>query len=371
MNQFGQGNFGQPNFENEGNNSQGNMQTPQQQQVPQLYQQNTGHPQQYQQQVPLPQVQPQPQALDFSSEIRKMISTAGTLELTEKQNDILYSSVKDYDVFIKPDGLIYLSWMKYSERLNKAFGGTSWVMLPEGTPKVMQQKNLIIWGFHFVIKGIYSGFAIGEQQYFDNGRMTYGEACEGAKSNALMRLCKNIGIGLELWDKNFIDRWVKTYAVSYQDRDGKTKWKLKSDVQDHFLKLQSQEKAGVQPQAQPQPQPQPQAQTQPQPQVAVQPNDEQPSPSKKRGAGKKKVADDIPIEKITDADLGEKPKAVLNEKTQPYYDSIMGCTSPNQIRPIFEDAKAEKIKGNLTEEEIDIVRTIANEQYVKISSKSV
>jgi hypothetical protein len=49
----------------------------------------------------------------------------------------------------------------------------------------------------------------------------------------------------------------------------------------------------------------------------------------------------------------------------------MGCTNPTQIRPIFEDAKAEKIKGNLTEEELDVVRTIANEHYVKLSSKSV
>lgn len=345
MNQFPQA-YGQ-NFENENGNFQSN--------APQNYQQQ-------QQQAP---------ALDFSNEIKKMISTAGTLELTDKQNEILYSPVKDYDVFIKPDGLIYLSWMKYSERLNKAFGGTSWTMIPEGTPKVMGQKNLVIWSFHFVIKGVYSGFAIGEQQYFDNGRMSYGEACEGAKSNALMRLCKNIGIGLELWDKNFIDRWVKTYAESYQDREGKTKWKLKAGVQDHFLKLQAQDKMGVQPQPQPQAQPQPQPQAQVQPQPQVQPNDEQPSSPKKRGGAKKKVADDVPVEPISDADLGEKPKAVLNEKTQAYYDSIMGCTSPTQIRPIFEDAKAEKIKGNLTEEELDVVRTIANEHYVKISSKSV
>jgi hypothetical protein len=42
--------------------------------------------------------------------------------------------------------------------------------------------------------------------------MNYTDACEGAKSNALMRLCKEIGIGLELWNPQFINSWKSRFA---------------------------------------------------------------------------------------------------------------------------------------------------------------
>jgi len=37
-------------------------------------------------------------------------------------------------------------------------------------------------------------------------------AAEGAKSNALMRCCKDLGIASELWDPNYIRSWKKQYA---------------------------------------------------------------------------------------------------------------------------------------------------------------
>ena len=171
--------------------------------------------------------------LQFGAEIKKLISTAGTLALTNEEKEILYASVKDEEVFIKPDGLIYLQWKYYSQRLNKSVGGTGWAMIPEGMPKMAE--NIMLWGFHLVIRGVYCGFAIGEQEVYQSRggmrSMTFGEQCEGAKSNALMRLCKGIGIGLELWDKNFIDRWVATHAKFEWADDGrggrKKKWSLK------------------------------------------------------------------------------------------------------------------------------------------------
>jgi hypothetical protein len=36
---------------------------------------------------------------------------------------------------------------------------------------------------------------------------------EGAKSNALMRCCKDLGIASELWDPNYIIEWSKKHAV--------------------------------------------------------------------------------------------------------------------------------------------------------------
>jgi hypothetical protein len=179
----------------------------------------------------------------FSEEIRKMISTAGTLELSEKQNEILFAPVQDDEVYIKPDGLIYMTWTKYSSRLSRALGA-SWTMLPENMPKISKDGFFVIWGFHLIIKGVYCGFAIGEQEIASK-RMTFGEACEGAKSNALTRLCKSLGIGLELWDKGFIDGWLSKYAdkkwVDGQNgARGKNVWSLKQNAFANFKKPQAQ-----------------------------------------------------------------------------------------------------------------------------------
>lgn len=42
--------------------------------------------------------------------------------------------------------------------------------------------------------------------------MTQATAEEAAKSNALMRCCKDLGIASELWDPAFINVWRGTYA---------------------------------------------------------------------------------------------------------------------------------------------------------------
>ncbi len=173
----------------------------------------------------------EPKNLEFGEEIKKLLATAGTLELTQAQIDILFAPVQDNEVSLKPDGPIYLSWTKYSTRLTKSFPG-AWVMLPEGMPKIL--NNVVVWGFHLIIKGTYCGFAFGEQNYYDNKRMTYPEACEGAKSNALMRLCKGLGISLELWEKPFINKWLSKYAEFKWERDKNNKdvkkWFMKKDA---------------------------------------------------------------------------------------------------------------------------------------------
>jgi len=163
-------------------------------------------------------------------DVSGLIATASTLKTTSEQREILYAPVNEEDIEIREDGIIYLPWMEYVTRLNRAFG-TEWCLIPQGMP--MFKNNYIYWGFWLVIKGVYCGYAIGEQQYFPNSRsgkqfMTYGDACEGAKSNALMRLCKGLGIGLEMWKPSFIRQWKKKYAV--KGKDGK--WYRKDYIED-------------------------------------------------------------------------------------------------------------------------------------------
>lgn len=164
-----------------------------------------------------------PKPLDFNMHIQEIIKTAGTIELTEKEKEILYAPIDEKKIEIRPhDGTIYLPWSEYVDRLHKAFG-LQRALIPQGMPK-LTNDNLILWGFFLIIKGKYAGFAIGEQKYIpENPQMSWGDACEGAKSNALMRLCKEIGIGLELWKPEFIKQWKEKYARQREvtDRRGR------------------------------------------------------------------------------------------------------------------------------------------------------
>lgn len=178
---------------------------------------------------PKEKLQPKRATLDFQEQIFELIPMAGTMEINDEQKKILFAPVKDEDVEIRPDGLVYLPWMEYVARLRDAFS-LGWAIIPQGGAKV--QDNKVMWAFWLIINGKPAGFAVGEQEYQPtNARMTYGDALEGAKSNALMRLCKGIGISLELWRPSFVRAWKGKYAESYQtkDRSGKeiTLWKKK------------------------------------------------------------------------------------------------------------------------------------------------
>lgn len=158
------------------------------------------------------------------SRMEELIPFAGTIETTEEQKKILFAPVKSEDVEIRPDGLVYLPWMEYVRRLRDAFG-VGWAIIPKDMPKL--QSNHMYWPFYLMIQGKLAGFAIGEQEYQPNNRnMSYSDASEGAKSNALMRLCKGIGISLELWKPSFIRAWKAKYAETYKD-EGKVKWRRK------------------------------------------------------------------------------------------------------------------------------------------------
>lgn len=151
--------------------------------------------------------------VSIQDEITKLIPFAGTVEITEEQKRILFAPVKDENVEIRPDGLVYLPWPEYVTRLRDAFG-ISWAIIPKDMPRL--EGGSMYWAFYLIIQGKLAGFAIGEQAYIaSNAQMSYSDASEGAKSNALMRLCKGLGISLELWTPSFIRNWKKKYAENY------------------------------------------------------------------------------------------------------------------------------------------------------------
>ena len=156
-------------------------------------------------------------------DISTMVKSVGSVKLTDKHRTILFAPVPEEQVEIRADGIVYLPHIFYSGRLREAFGW-EYAVVPKGDPKFIQEKNLIVWGFYMVIKGSLMAYAIGHQEYHPGKHMTYVDAMEGAKSNAIMRLCKDLGIGTELWKPEWRADWQEKWAYIGRNDKGKTVW---------------------------------------------------------------------------------------------------------------------------------------------------
>ena len=146
---------------------------------------------------------------NISEQVANLLNKAGTIKLTKEQKEILYTPVPKKQIEKREDGLYYLPWTFYADRLRKAFGN-EWAQIPAGKP--VREGNLILQPFWLFIRGIPQAWAMGQQKYHPtNPKMTYGDAIEACKSNALMRLGKSLGIGAELWDRKFLRKLEKEY----------------------------------------------------------------------------------------------------------------------------------------------------------------
>lgn len=151
---------------------------------------------------------------------------------SREQADTLMESVPDGDIEIRPDGLIYLPEIRYRRVLNRTFGPGAWALLPRS---IDVGDNMLYYRGALFVHGRFVSEAIGEQQYTaGNDRMSYATAAEAAKSNCLVRCCKDLGIASDLWDPSFIRAWLARHAVevwctSRQDGSKRKKfWRKKS-----------------------------------------------------------------------------------------------------------------------------------------------
>ena len=83
-----------------------------------------------------------------------------------------------------------------------------------------------------MVRGKPVGVAAGESNYQPNNpRMSYATAAESMKSNALVRCCKDLGMGSECWDRNFTDTWKQKNAHRKREKNWKgedvTVWRRK------------------------------------------------------------------------------------------------------------------------------------------------
>jgi hypothetical protein len=142
-----------------------------------------------------------------------------------------------YDIL--PTGELYLSQTFYRRILNNAFGRGGWAMIPmdpkpyvrgdqPGSTQLVQEWALIAHGrFISQVEG-------GAEYSEKNSRQLWSDACETVRSNALMRLCKDLGLASDCWDRRYIAEWKKKHAVrvwvakKYNDHGD---WKVKGEAQ--------------------------------------------------------------------------------------------------------------------------------------------
>lgn len=115
----------------------------------------------------------------------------------------LVQPLEPKDIEVKPDGLIYLPEIKYRRILNKAFGAGGWGLVPRS--ETIVTSKLVTREYGLICHGQLISVARGEQDYFNESGIP--TATEDCKSNALMRCCKDLGVGSELWDPVFIKKF--------------------------------------------------------------------------------------------------------------------------------------------------------------------
>eukprot|EP01133_Synstelium_polycarpum_P013066 gene13066-15367_t len=149
---------------------------------------------------------------------------------------VLLTDIPDDDIEIKPDGLIYMPEIKYRRILNQAFGPGGWALKPFGPPVV--DNGSLIRPYALYCLGRYVAESIGEMPYNESspGALSFATATEAAKSNALVRCCKDIGIGSTLWEPNFIRQWKAKHAtekfyVNTRTQEKRKLWTLNNNPQ--------------------------------------------------------------------------------------------------------------------------------------------
>lgn len=139
--------------------------------------------------------------------------------------EIAVRDFADLDVEVHPKGLIYLPHERLRHRLNAAFGAGFYKFVPLGDPKL--GENECIWRFRLSFRDGTEAEAFGHATYIKNKpSYSYGDALETCSSDAFARCCKAVGIGLQVWNRDYQIYFMRTYAVEVQStKTGQSQWR--------------------------------------------------------------------------------------------------------------------------------------------------
>jgi len=175
----------------------------------------------------------QQQAIQTQKEIEEAVTElspyagAGMLNLTKGQQEQLMAHIHPEDLDVTPDGNVYLPQVAYRKILFEVFGPGNWALVPMSDPKSLPpagNRNTVVQRFQLRVYGKFASEAWGEGDFWaNNASQSKATAAEAAKSNALMRCCKDLGIALHNWDRRFTEQYKREYCKQ-ATVNGKTTW---------------------------------------------------------------------------------------------------------------------------------------------------
>lgn len=131
--------------------------------------------------------------------------------------NVLNAPIEPGELDVKPDstGAVYMSHIHVRRRLNDAFRPMGWALIPVTDARFDPNSKVVVQWWDLFIHGNFAARAMGGQKYLgdSNDNMTFDDAVEGAKSNALMRCCKDLGVAAACWDRSFADIWRGEHCV--------------------------------------------------------------------------------------------------------------------------------------------------------------
>lgn len=160
-------------------------------------------------------------------EIQAPQLTYGLAEITDEESKALSTAIDPELVEIRPDGLLYLPGNVYREMLTRIIGAGQWSLRMLDQGRLQRKYDWVFWyQGELWIRGSFVAEAIGEQAYKEsNPNSSWVTAREGAKTDCLVRCCKDLGIANELWNPQFTKQWKDKYAMPVKMTDGQQeKW---------------------------------------------------------------------------------------------------------------------------------------------------
>lgn len=136
---------------------------------------------------------------------------ASMLKLSKREIELLSEPVDEKSVNIRPDGLLYLPQVFVREILNRTFGQCAWAWIHLGDE--VKGNTLCVMGALYV-RGQFVAKGVGEATYHkDNPMQSWASVWESGKSDSIVRCCKDLGIGKEMWQPRFCEKWIKDNAI--------------------------------------------------------------------------------------------------------------------------------------------------------------
>lgn len=160
-----------------------------------------------------------------------IIALAGLsqLDTTREERETLMEDFPPEQVDIKPTGECYVAHIHLRKRLSIILGPGAWGMQPMGKPTVHAEQWMVMpWALY--IRGKALSWTWGGARYQEkNPRASWSDALETTKSDALARLCKDIPMAGQCWDRRHNDRFKREQCVlvyNNTDKDGvKLHWR--------------------------------------------------------------------------------------------------------------------------------------------------